>query len=440
MTTSTLAPTNAAPTLANLRAQLPDPRIALTQLFPLLDHPLYGSLASFSESPYLLPAPLADFTQEHDFADVTQLQICPSCFFNTSGTTSRSKQIPYTDNDLDRQRLHEAVALQKLGLSPGMGVISLGAPLPSISGWAIVNGCETAGANVLNTSQIDYEDVITRGQQAKANVVIGTPLVMQEIGHALADEFGPLTTLFPNLDMAIIFGDVLPDAMRLAIQKQWGFKRVYSLYGTVEADVVATECPQVQGQMELMHERLIFELIPEQELTRERNEPGYVGKAIDLADAPNGVIGEILLSDLDRDVLPLIRYRIGDVVQVHRDTGVHNLEYPTISVLGRSKNTVLLARQPLYEMQLADAIQTGFGNGINDWRVVQTQAAPARYTLQLAGAANPDLLAPFWDKLIRLQPKLDGVFFADCFDVEWVTDIRHDSTQKDAKTNRIQLI
>jgi len=50
------------------------------------------------------------------------------------------------------------------------------------------------------------------------------------------------------------------------------------------------------------------------------------------------------------------------------------------------------------------------------------------------------LLAPFWDKLIQLQPKLNGVIFTDCFDVEWVTDIRHDSTQKDAKTNRIQLI
>ena len=354
------------------------------KLFPLKKHPLYGDVTSFDKAPYLMPAALADFTNETDFEDTTNLEICPSCFFNTSGTTNRSKKIPFSDADLARQRAHEAIALSKLGMGDGDGVMSLGAPLPSISGWAIVNGSEATGARALNTSQLDYDTIFEKAWGNDVTFVIGTPLVVKEIGRAIEEEFGYLRNVLPNLKTAVIFGDVLPDALREELKNLWGFQNVYSLYGTVEADVVATECTHRQGEMNLMSERLIFEFLPEGELAKEREDSSYIAQSMPINQVENGSFGEILISDLSRDTLPLIRYRIGDIIKVHRGTGVHNVTEPTVSVLGRSKNTVMLNGVAIYEMQLDSALKAVFKESLMDWKLVENNPdSKTRYDLQV---------------------------------------------------------
>ena len=62
---------------------------------------------------------------------------------------------------------------------------------------------------------------------------------MREIGLAIEEEHGSLRDVFPNMRMAVIFGDVLPDEMRADIARIWGNPAVYSLYGTVEAPAEA---------------------------------------------------------------------------------------------------------------------------------------------------------------------------------------------------------
>jgi phenylacetate-coenzyme A ligase PaaK-like adenylate-forming protein len=359
-----------------------EPRAYEARVFPLHGHPLYGSVERFIDSDYLLPATLAEFTNAERFGEtVMNLEMCPACFFNTSGTTSRSKRIPYSDADLARQRIHESIALRKLGMGPGDGVISLGSPLPSISGWAIVNGSEAAGASVLNTSQLDYEDVFLRKQQDKATIVIGTPLVVREIGAAIAEDYGPLPQLFPRLKTAIIFGDVVPNALKRQLRAIWGFDRIYSLYGTVEADVVATESRNHPGRMDLMFERLVFEIIPESELAKERAMPGYRPRPSDIRQAPDGTVGELVITDLARDVLPLIRYRIGDVIQVHRPPQAGAGEDLTISILGRSKNAIRVDQIPLYEMQINEALEEALGERLRDWQLVQSPTQLSRFDL-----------------------------------------------------------
>jgi phenylacetate-CoA ligase len=425
--------------------QLPSPMSYKENVFPLRDHPLYGNADRFEDCGYLLPATLADFTNQDGYAiQATHLEICPACFFNTSGTTSRSKRIPYSDDDLERQRKHEAIALRKLGLGKGDGVISLGAPLPSISGWAIVNGSETAGASVLNTSQLDYEVIFDRKSQTKATIVIGTPLVVREIGAAIQEEYGPLGDVFPNMKTGIIFGDVLPPRLRREIAELWGFKAIYSLYGTVEADVVATESPTHAGRMELMFERLIFEIIPEPELMQERADPSYVPLAVDIRTVADGTIGEIIISDLSRDVLPLIRYRIGDVVQVHRAADTETTNLPLVSVLGRSKNMVFMNDVPLYEMQINSALEEALDGQVSEWRLVQTEGMPKRayqLTVEPMDIPNPTIahtravLAAIRD----LRPTLLGSDLGDVIEVAWTEKLEQGPVTGDAKAARIVL-
>lgn len=425
--------------------QMPSPMSFAERVFPLVDHPLYGDAARFEDCGYLLPATLADFTNRDGYAtQATHLEICPACFFNTSGTTSRSKRIPYSDADLERQRDHEAIALRKLGMRQGDGVISFGAPLPSISGWAIVNGSEAAGASVLNTSQLDYDVIFERKTQSKATTVIGTPIVVREIGAAIEAEYGSLRALFPNMRTGVIFGDVLPPRLRREITDLWGFEAIYSLYGTVEADVVATESPAHPGLLELMFERLVFEFIPEQELLRERADPGYLPQSVNILDVADGQIGEIIISDLSREILPLIRYRIGDVVQVHRkpEWGAHAL--PLVSVLGRSKNMVLVNGVPLYEMQINAALDTALNGQVSEWRLVQQTAGP-QCTYQLTVEPR-DLPAPgsvhrdaVLSAIGNLRPRLGVSELGDIIDVAWIEKLVQGPVQGDAKAARIVL-
>lgn len=424
--------------------ELPSPISFAQRVFPLTGHALYGDAERFEDCGYLMPAVLADFTNRDGYAtQATHLEICPACFFNTSGTTSRSKRIPYSDDDLERQRTHEAIALKKLGLGKGDGVISLGAPLPSISGWAIVNGSEAAGASVLNTSQLDYEVVFDRKSQAKATTVIGTPLVVREIGRAIQEEYGPLKDVLPNMKTAIIFGDVLPPRLRREIADLWGFKAIYGLYGTVEADVVATESPGNPGRLDLMFERLIFEIIPEPELMKERAHPGYVPKALDIRGVDEGTIGEIVISDLARDVLPLIRYRIGDVVQIHRSSTDGRHTPPLISVLGRSKNRVFINDVPLYEMQINSALEEALNGQVAEWRLIQTGVGPKRtYRLLVEPMADSDPTAPDQTDAVLaairgLRPELMGSDLRQFINVEWSRKIEQGPVQGDAKVARM---
>ncbi len=426
---------------------LPSPRSFASRVFPLQDHILYGDIESFEKAPCLAPATLAEYTSRCDIQPgVTSLEICPACFFSTSGTTTRSKQVPYSDADLDRQRIHEAIALRKLGMQTGDGVISLGAPMPSISGWAIVNGSAALGAQALNESQLDYEKALEPENRVRATVVIGTPIVVREIGLAIEEEHGPLSAVFPNMRMAVIFGDVLPDEMRADIVRIWGNPRVFSLYGTVEADVVATESATMKGAMHLMSERLIFELVPESELRRERENPGYVPQLVDIDSVAPGTIGDIIISDLSREVLPLVRYRIGDIVEVlGKAPGAEHLGQ-RIKVLGRSKNTVLLGKVPLYEMQLTASLDETIGGRFSDWRLtLQPGRAGSenRFTLHIEMRPSQTIDAKaresIYAALIDERPELAEVDIESLIEIHPTAKLEQDKIQGDAKARRIVL-
>lgn len=443
MTTNAL---NSSALFAIDKIRFSDPRSYSQKVFPLKGHVLYGDVDSFDSAPYLTPAALSEYTSRCDLQPgVTNLEICPACFFSTSGTTTRSKQVPYSDADIDRQRIHQAVAFHKLGMKKGDCIISLGSPMPSISGWAIVNASAVLGAKALNDSQVDYEKALEPENRERATIVIGTPFVLREIGLAIEQEFGSLRSVFPNLRMAIIFGDVLPDELRADIIRIWGDHiAMLSLYGTVEADVVATESPTKQGIMHLMSERLIFELIPESEIRLERENAGYVPKIVDIDSVAPGTIGDIIISDLSREVLPIVRYRIGDIVQV-KDLESEHLGR-CISVLGRAKNTILLAGVPLYEMQLTAALDQSIRGRFSDWRLVRQakrDGEPDTFRLSIEMRPGESLQEQDRDCIIAAvvaqRPELAEVDVASLIEIEPTAKLNQDQIKGDTKARRIVL-
>ena len=406
-------------------------------------HPLYESPSHFDDVKYLMPQVLSDFTNDTEFAeDATQLEICPTCFFQTSGTTSRSKRIPYSSADLERQKQHEAQAFRMLGMTSSDVVLTLGSPLPSISGWATINGSEAVGASVVNTSHLDYEDVFLRKMEKKVTFVFATPIVAREIGLSIQAEKGQLKDVFPNLRTAVIFGDVLPDNLRNEIKELWGFQNVVSLYGTVEADVVAVECMKQPGHQHFMLDRLLIEAIPEHELEKERKAAGYHAKAVRVSEVKEDMIGEIVISDLKRDILPLLKYRIGDIIKVSTADCGCGLPGPTGVVLGRSKNIVFVDDVPVYEMQINGALEKVLGSELGEWRITYRDDSKSAYALYVV-VAEPEKMSSFqdafWNELRNIRPELASMSCTDKISVVTVENLEQAPLKGDAKARRIVL-
>jgi phenylacetate-CoA ligase len=120
---------------------------------------------------------------------------------------------------------------------------------------------------------------------------------------------------FPSLRALLVAGEPLSPARRDRIAEVWGVPVVQE-YGASETGGLAGECPH--GEMHLWADRAIFEVY----------DP-VTGRISADGD------GELVVTPLCREAMPLLRYHIGDRVEVrHRDCPC-GWALPTVRVLGR---------------------------------------------------------------------------------------------------------
>jgi phenylacetate-coenzyme A ligase PaaK-like adenylate-forming protein len=317
-----------------------------------MNHP--ESLLETSASSSDVPTDASILTPSDLEQQAESIETGDAMIFETSGTQGHIKQIPYANSQLEDQKRYEARAFKMAGLRPDDVVMTLGAPLKGISGWASRSGSRKLGAEVLNRSFNDYEKVIDWREANDVTAIFATPLVAKSIGEKIAAEYGPPDRVFPNMRLGFLFGDLLPDHLRASLKNQWGFEELRSLYGSVEADVIAIAVDSTQ-ELVPMIDKLTIEIIPE---SNENSTP------VDIRDVTTEMIGPVLISDPSRDLFPFSRYRIGDIVRVTPG------EIPRLRVMGREDNTINLGGAPLYEQQLHTAMVETYGQEIDDWGVV----------------------------------------------------------------------
>ncbi|WP_320672076.1 phenylacetate--CoA ligase family protein [Patulibacter defluvii] len=362
--------------------------------FPF-EHELYGRLERFEDAGLLTPDALARWTTAHPVEEtVTTFGECPRCYFQTSGTSGQAKQIPFTSADLDAQIEHESRSFAVAGLTAEDRVMTLASPPPSLSAWATVAGSERLGATVLNSSYVDFDRILDAGRGEEVTFLFGTPLMLELIGEMTEQTFGPVARVFPNVRAAILYGDVMPPAVERRVRRYWDVD-VRLLYGSVEADVIAMSCPQGDRTMHLM-DKVVVELLTE----------GDGDRPVPVSACADGVRGEVVVSDLDRELLPLIRYRTGDMVEVHRSPCPCGRPGPRLSVLGRRKNELRLGGRPLHEMELHAAVDAVVGERLHDWRLdVRDNGLPevgATLTVEGEEPADGDAAGRIRERLVAI--------------------------------------
>ncbi|MFB6522409.1 phenylacetate--CoA ligase family protein [Streptomyces sp. NPDC056401] len=121
---------------------------------------------------------------------------------------------------------------------------------------------------------------------------------------------------FPALRALFVGGEPLTPARRSRISRLWGVP-VIEEYGSTETGSLAGECPN--GRLHLWADRALFEVYDPQ--------TGTVR-----ADGE----GQLVVTPLFREAMPLLRYNLEDNVSVSYDDCACGWNLPTVKVLGRS--------------------------------------------------------------------------------------------------------
>jgi len=219
----------------------------------------------------------------------------------SSGTTGKPTVVGYTQNDIDNWSTSVARGLTSIGLGRGDVIqVSYGYGLFT-GGLGLHYGAERIGATVLPTSVGNTERQIELMQDLGVTAIACTPSYLLHIGE-VAEKMGVDIKKDTRLKAGILGAEPWTEGMRTRMENWLGIK-AYDIYGTSElSGPMFTECAEQNG-FHIWSDLALVEVVDPK--TGEQLEPGEKG--------------ELTITMLQKEALPMIRYRIGDISSIDEE-------------------------------------------------------------------------------------------------------------------------
>jgi phenylacetate-CoA ligase len=219
----------------------------------------------------------------------------------SSGTTGKPTVVGYTQRDLDLWTSSLARGLTSIGLGRGDVIqVSYGYGLFT-GGLGMHYGAERIGATVLPTSVGNTERQIELMQDLGVTAIACTPSYLLHIGE-VAEKMGLDIKKDTCLKAGILGAEPWTEGMRTRIENWLGI-RAYDIYGTSElSGPMFTECTEQNG-FHIWSDIAYVEVIDPK-----------TGESLE-----TGERGELTITMLQKEALPMIRYRIGDISSIVED-------------------------------------------------------------------------------------------------------------------------
>ena len=216
----------------------------------------------------------------------------------SSGTTGRQVLVPYTRADLEVWTEAMVRSLVMFGVGPGDVVQNAYGYGLFTGGLGVHYAAEAIGATVVPVSGGNAERQITVMRDFGATVICSTPSFFLQVADR-AQELGvDLRRL--GLRVGVFGAEPWSEPMRCRIQQAAGIE-AFDIYGLAEivGPGVAGECPAHDG-LHVLEDHFLPEII----------DPAS-GRPL-----PDGEEGELVLTTLSKQAMPMLRYRTGDVTAI----------------------------------------------------------------------------------------------------------------------------
>jgi phenylacetate-CoA ligase len=255
----------------------------------------------------------------------------------SSGTTGKPTVVGYTQGDIETWAQLMARSMRAAGVRPGDRMhIAYGYGLFT-GGLGFHYGAEALGCTVIPVSVGQTERQVQLIRDFRPDVIAVTPSYLL----AIADEFSrqgidPRTS---GLRIAICGAEPWTEGMRAEIEARLGLQAL-DHYGLSEAmgPGIGQECAGTKGGLTLWEDHFYPEIIDP--------ETGHV--------LPEGEEGELVLTSLTREAMPVIRYRTRDLTRLLPGTARAMRRIARIK--GRSDDMLIIRGVNLFPSQIEAAL------------------------------------------------------------------------------------
>ena len=240
-----------------------------------------------------LPFTTAQMLAEHPgrFLLTSQAEVSRVISGATSGTTGPAKRVFYTQADTEH-----TIGLFTAGISEMLRAgekcfIAFPFTGPFGLGDLIAQAVERIGGTTIRAGfGQTFGEMLVLLEETKPETYIGFPVTLLSLIRLYGDDF--------PVKRALVSGDACPVGVMEELEKALGSK-LYPHYGSRECGLGgAVTCPAFEG-MHLRENHIIPEII---------DENGNV--------LPDGQYGELVLTTIGAEAMPLVRYRTGDYTRI----------------------------------------------------------------------------------------------------------------------------
>lgn len=261
----------------------------------------------------------------NDFLCIPKNQIAD--FTTTSGTLGNPVTVCLSEKDIERLAYNEAVSMMKAGCTSD-DIFQLATTMDKrfMAGLAYNEGVRKLGAGMIRVGasapSLQWDSI----HRFEPTVLIAIPsFVLTLMDYAKKNGIDYKAS---SLKKVIAIGQPIRDKnlnlniIGKRIQDEWGLE-VYSTYASTEMGHAFTECEAGRGG-HLNPDLLYMEVLDEND--------NPVG---------NGEVGEVIITTLGVEAMPLLRYRTGDLVTLYTDTCSCGRTTPRLGpVIGRKQQLI----------------------------------------------------------------------------------------------------
>ncbi|MDR1712598.1 MAG: hypothetical protein LBR39_00340 [Coriobacteriales bacterium] len=295
-------------------------------------------------------------------AEVKRLVTLP-----TSGTTSKAKRLAFSDADLQASRNYFAAGMRMLTSDGQVVAVLFPCDRSDGLGQLLVESIRQAGCQPLAFGlPSSIKQLACACQQNNVRALVGFPQHLLALArwcehHSI------------DLDILAILpsADNIPAVLKSEVSRIWG-AATYGHFGMTETGYgAAVQCPQQDGY-HIRETELLFEIID----------------PVSCLPLPDGQWGELVFTTLNRQAMPLIRYRTGDRTRLLPGRcGCGSILRRIDTVYGRLQEDIQIGASPTDRLAMYQLEEVLFGlPGVLDFAACWHQS---KRCLQLRVAALP---------------------------------------------------